>query len=153
MERLLIAPYQARPLIFNITLGIPLDLVFHIDASYKIHGKNDNMLAVRAFQVKITTNSYQETQKVTFLHPAKIVSYFILRPPPPFPICSIGNASRDLPVMVGLHGAGLEADDAQVRKMLDAAYNVCSWKLFPTGVTRWSGDDWRMFINNPLVAD
>lgn len=141
------APYQTRPLMFNITLGIPFDLVFDVDLSYSINGGHSKMFTERAFQVKLTANSYQETQKVTFLHPAKIVSYCILHPPPPFPICSTGNASRAVPVMIGLHGAGLEADDTQVRSMLDAAYNICSWKLFPTGVTRWSGDDWRMFRN------
>lgn len=151
MERLLVAPYQTRPLVFNITLGIPLDSVFYVDASYKIHGGHSKMFEKRAFQVKFARKSYQETQKVTFLHPAMIVSYCILRPPPPSSICSTRNESRSMPVIIGLHGAGLEADDAQVREMLDAADNVCSWTLFPTGVTRWSGDDWRKFRNNPLT--
>lgn len=151
MKRLLVAPFQARPLVFNITLGTPLDLVFCVDAFYKIQGVHSKMFEKRAFQVKFARKSYQETQKVTFLHPAMIVSYCILRPPPPLEICSTRNESGAMPVIIGLHGAGLEADDSQVRKMLDAAYNVCSWKLFPTGVTRWSGDDWRMFRNNPLT--
>lgn len=92
--------------------------------------------------MELARKSFSETHKVTFIHPARIVSYAILRPPPPSPICDTDNGSRTMPVIVGLHGAGLEAKGAQVRKMLDAAYKICSWKIFPTGVTWWSGDDW-----------
>ncbi|KAJ5698262.1 hypothetical protein N7462_000267 [Penicillium macrosclerotiorum] len=47
-----------------------------------------------------------------------------------------------LPVIVVFHGAGLQANSPQAREMLDAAYGVCAWMLFPSGVTSWSGDDW-----------
>ena len=151
MERLLLAPYQARPLIFNITLGAPLESVFSVDATYRIHREYGETFKVQAFQVELARKSFSETHKVTFIHPARIVSYAILRPPPPSSICDTDNGSRTMPVIVGLHGAGLEAKDAQVRRMLDAAYRICSWKLFPTGVTWWSGDDWREFANVPIL--
>jgi hypothetical protein len=53
-------------------------------------------------------------------------------------------------VIAVLHGAGLEADTSQAREMLDAAYGICAWMLFPSGVTSWSGDDWRK--SQPLVS-
>lgn len=41
------------------------------------------------------------------------------------------------------HGAGLEVNILQARGMLDAAYGLCAWVLFPSGITSWNGDDWR----------
>ena len=40
-----------------------------------------------------------------------------------------------MPILLNLHGAGLEADSHQVRHMLDSAPDLPSWVLFPTGVT------------------
>ena len=143
MERLHIYPYQTRPLIFNITLGAPMKLDFTVTIAYRTYKGSGEVLITRPFPVKLVEKTVLETQKVTFLHPAKIVSYAILRPPPPFSICAPLEGQIPVPVMIGLHGARLDAESAQVREMLDAAYNICSWKLFPTGVTPWGGDDWR----------
>ena len=78
---------------------------------------------------------------MTFLHPSGIVSYAILRAPKS---SSLETAERSkLPILMNLHGAGLEADSDQVRHMLDSAGDIRAWVIFPTGVTSWSGDDWR----------
>lgn len=78
---------------------------------------------------------------MTFLHPSGLVSYAILIPPKSKNV----TLSHDeaLPVLLNLHGAGLEADSEQVRHMLDAVDVIKAWTVFPTGVTTWSGDDWR----------
>ena len=47
--------------------------------------------------------------------------------------------------MLGLHGAGVEADSEQVRSSFDAAPDLQCWLVSPTGMTPWSGDDWRKF--------
>lgn len=87
--------------------------------------------------------SVHEPHKLTFLHPGGIVSYAILRPPSPEALREVSK-SRALPILLNLHGAGLEADSQQVRHMLDTVPDLHAWVLFPTGVTPWSADDWRM---------
>lgn len=143
MESLSLFPYQVRPLIFNISLDSPLKLEFSVDIIYKTDTEKGEVLGTLPFQVKLVEKSLSETQKITFLHSARIVSYAILRPPPLTSICGVHEGRKPMPVMIALHGAGLQADAPQVREMLDAANYVCSWKLLPTGVTPWSGDDWR----------
>ncbi|RMX77126.1 hypothetical protein D0869_10116 [Hortaea werneckii] len=82
-------------------------------------------------------------QKFTYLHPSGIVSYAVLRPPSPHFQCNeLGGGNAPLPILLQLHGAGLEADSRQVRHALDEVPDLCAWVLFPTGVTSWSGDDW-----------
>jgi len=44
-----------------------------------------------------------------------------------------------------LHGAGLEADDVQLTRSLDAVSELPVWTLFPTGGSPWSGDDWHIW--------
>ncbi|RMY68398.1 hypothetical protein D0863_07157 [Hortaea werneckii] len=84
-----------------------------------------------------------EPQKFTYLHPSGIVSYAVLRPPSPHSRCNeLGGDKSSPPILLQLHGAGLEADSRQVRHSLDEVPDLCAWVLFPTGVTPWSGDDW-----------
>lgn len=72
----------------------------------------------------------------------------MLRAPLSWPID--GNLSKekeDLPILLNLHGAGLEADDDQVCHMLDPVTSLVAWVVFPTGGTPWSGDDWRESVS------
>lgn len=140
-----LAPYQIRPLIFNILLGPSAVMNFSVTVSYKIPGESKTLLTSRPFHIKLTERSWTETHKVTFYHPAKIVSYAILRPPPSSSTCTASSGQNSLPIILCLHGAGLEADGTLVRQMLDALYGTCAWILFPNGVTSWGGDDWREF--------
>jgi len=82
-----------------------------------------------------------EPHKITYLHPGGIVSYAILRPPSKKAIDQCGTAAK-LPILLALHGAGLEADSEEMRHVLDPVPDLCAWTLFPSGVTSWSGDDW-----------
>ena len=83
------------------------------------------------------------------MHSGAIVSYAILRPPSPNAVSRLNSSDR-LPVLMNLHGAGLEADSDQVRHSLDVLPDLGAWTLFPTGVTPWSADDWRESLVNAL---
>lgn len=67
----------------------------------------------------------------------------MLRAPARNATCS-PEQRESLSVIIANHGAGLEADNPMVAHALDPVPDLCAWVLFPTGVTPWSGDDWRM---------
>ncbi|OAX79206.1 hypothetical protein ACJ72_06475 [Emergomyces africanus] len=140
---LMLAPYQSRPVAFKIDFydQVPSNFSFQLDYIVQF---SDRMRKTNPVTVTIAPRKMSEAQKYTFLQPAGIVSYAIIRPPLNESCNSTGGATskQKLPILVDLHGAGLEAAGEQVRHMLDDAYGVCAWMLFPTGVTPWSGDDW-----------
>jgi pimeloyl-ACP methyl ester carboxylesterase len=103
-------------------------------------GERDSAVEIRELNLELTQRSISEPHKMTFLHPSGVVSYAILTPP-----SNIGkrhSSGTSLPVLLNLHGAGLEADSHQVRHMLDSVSDLQAWTLFPTGMSPWSGDDW-----------
>ncbi|KAL4915571.1 hypothetical protein BDW62DRAFT_121413 [Aspergillus aurantiobrunneus] len=134
-----LAPYQTRPLVFQFTAGNLLSVELSVNIRYKILREETTWL--QSFRVIFTSKSLSQTQRFTYMHPSGIVSYGILRPPP-LDSCLSNQSETSLPIIIGLHGAGLEADSMQVRGMLNAAYGICAWMMFPSGVTSWSGDDW-----------
>lgn len=69
-----------------------------------------------------------------------MASYAMLRSPAKNAKCH--NDHLKVPVLLALHGAGLEADNGMVTAALDPVSDLCAFVLFPTGVTPWSGDDW-----------
>lgn len=131
-----IAGRQTRPLIFSILLEAENQLHFSVEVIYQTAGGSPR---AAYFDITLVQRSLSDPLRITYLHPAGMVSYAILRAPP----LSSCNISQPAPVILALHGAGLEADSAEARGMLDAAYGICAWMLFPSGVTSWSGDDWR----------
>ncbi|KAL4788411.1 hypothetical protein BJX76DRAFT_315562 [Aspergillus varians] len=135
-----LAPYQTRPLAFQFTAGNSSSAEFSVDLRYRL--TQGGTTWIQSFQVKFATRALSQPQRLTYMHPAGIVSYAILRPPPLDSPCFSNRTDTSLPIIIGLHGAGLEADSPQVRGMLDATYGICAWMLFPSGVTSWSGDDW-----------
>ena len=135
-----LAAFQTRPVAFRIDNLPERHMRFSYKITYKLQGESD-VRRTKPHNVDIRGRSLDETQKLTFLHPSGIVSYTIIRPPVSHK-CRVGNEQK-LPVLLGLHGAGLEADSDLVRHMLDGAYGIRAWMIFPTGVTPWSGDDWR----------
>ena len=131
---------QTRPIPFRVSLR-RLRSFIKIDIQYKpnnIAGNASTLTVSQAF----TKRSIYHPHKITFLHPGGIVSYAILRPPSENATCH-SNQNSSLPVLLQLHGAGLEADSDLVTHALDPLPDLCAWVLFPTGVTPWSGDDWR----------
>ncbi len=139
---LLIVPGQTRPVAFRIRLGpdkgmkLALKIVYHDHAS----GQLSNIFISH----DLTRRSIYDPHKFTFLHPSGIVSYAILRPPSAL-ATRLLTTSDSLPVLINLHGAGLEADSELVKHSLDEMQDLAAWTLFPTGVTPWSGDDWHQW--------
>lgn len=136
-----LVPGQTRPIGFKIACTPSYGKRLHFKIQYTIDG-------IAGMHTKSTSTwpkvlkTMTEPHRVTFMHPGGMVSYAILRPPS-------ANCSKDsrasLPVVVVLHGAGLEADSAEVRHAFDELPDIPAWVLFPTGVTPWSGDDWHIW--------
>lgn len=56
---------------------------------------------------------------------------------------AVANAStRKLPVLLQLHGSGVEASSILNFQSLNSLPDLQAWTLFPSGVTSWCGDDW-----------
>ena len=141
---IVIAPGQSRPLPFKLNMErvcIKCQISFRV--AYGIDGSFQTSYT-REVALQIASRSIDEPHKITFLHPAGIVSYAILKPPPLIAEKESG-IDQPLPILLNLHGAGLEADSHQVRHMLDSISDISAWVIFPTGGSPWSGDDWRMF--------
>jgi poly(3-hydroxybutyrate) depolymerase len=129
---------QTRPIAFNVSLPSDNASSVDYDITYKtVGGTRQNVL--HASQILNHVDLYKP-HKITYLHPGGMASYAILRPPAKNATCPSGQSK--LPVLLQLHGAGLEADNPMVTGALDAVSDICAWVLFPTGVTPWSGDDW-----------
>jgi predicted esterase len=92
------------------------------------------------FNLPFNERPLSEPHKVTHLHPSGIVSYSILRPPSPN---AVGTSSTSkLPILLQLHGAGVEASWDEVSQSLNCMPDLRAWVLFPSGVTPLSADDW-----------
>lgn len=129
---------QTRAVAFNISLPSQnvSSLLYNVTFQ-SIDGTRRSTLQVSQ---KLKFVSMYRPHKITFLHPGGMASYAMLRPPAKNATCE-SNHSR-LPILLGLHGAGLEADNPMVAGALDPVSDLCAWVIFPTGVTPWSGDDW-----------
>lgn len=139
-----LAPGQSRPLAFDMVVSnalsteISLMITYHLEHSFPVI---PSPLIRYSFQAR----KQGEPQKITYLHSSGIVSYAILRPPSKKALDHIGSRTT-LPVVLSLHGAGVKADSNQVRHSFDDSPDLQGWLLFPSGVTPWSGDDWRECI-------
>ena len=134
-----LAPGQSRPIaLYFSSRCVDVTECINVAIVYNIVGQQLEQ-ATPPFELNFNQRSIHNPHKFTFLHPSGTVSYAILRPPVN---CVI---SSKLPVLLNLHGAGLEADSHQVRHMLDAVPELNAWVLFPTGMSPWSGDDWHVW--------
>lgn len=131
---------QTRPVAFNVTLPAHNVSSVNYVITYRTSGSSRN--STLEVTQNLTKSSVYEPHKITYLHPGGMVSYAMLRPPARNATCHPGQNSS-LPVLLALHGAGLEADNGMVAHALDPMPDLCAWVMFPTGVTPWSGDDWR----------
>ena len=144
-----LAPGQSRPLTFCLTLRKPEVASISFVITYVVEG-DSRILCSTTISSAITSRNISEPHRITFLHPGGIVSYAVLRAPQ---IGSIKTSPvvEKLPILLNLHGAGLEADSYEVRHMLDSVPHLAAWVLFPAGVTPWSGDDWRKYFSYSMV--
>lgn len=84
-----------------------------------------------------------------YLHPSGVVSYAVIRPPSPAAPCA-PNSDSKLSILLALYGAGVEADNPQSEEQYDALLDLYPWLVLPSGVTSWSGDDWRKSTDRGL---
>jgi hypothetical protein len=142
-----IAPGQTRPITLIVELMDSSVSEAKIQLSIKEITASDSTTAeILSVPIPIKHVSRYDAHKVTHIHPSGIVSYAVLRPPSKNATCV--SEVRSAPVMVLLHGAGVEADSTIVKNSFDKLPDICAWLLMPSGVTTWSGDDWRMFRSN-----
>lgn len=144
---------QSRPVAFRIACvpGTRSSQSITLELFYRIGSKEQEHIHLVTGVAKSVPGKY-DPQKITYLHPGGMVSYAILRPPSKKAIDSCSVTNGKLPVLLALHGAGLEADDELVRRALDPLSDLCAWVLFPTGVTPWSGDDWHVWGSADVEA-
>lgn len=138
-----LGPGQTRPVRFRVKrLGLG-QAALALKLRYRINGSTeDRWISVSRMLNKIA--HWYLPQKYTFLHPSGIVSYAVIRPPSPDAHCT-STPSNKLPILLALHGAGVEAESPQSKEQYDALPDLCSWLLIPSGVTTWSGDDWHVW--------
>jgi predicted esterase len=150
----MIAPGQSRPVAFRAACvpGTASSSFMEFEITYHMTSSEEERLPFLVTVVPKPVRSRHDPQKFTYLHPGGMVSYAVLRPPSPsvLEICNVRDGK--LPVLLALHGAGLEADDELVRHALDPLADICAWVLFPTGVTPWSGDDWHTWGSADVEA-
>lgn len=137
-----LAPGQSRPLALNLVMLNPTARTMSFNILFTLKGSSSPPSSIFS-SYHLSSRTITSPHKFTYLLPSGIVSYSILRAPSKN---SLTGPSRDqaLPVLLNLHGADLEADSHQVRHMLDSVPDLRAWVIFPTGVTPWSGDDWRI---------
>nr|POE53316.1 putative secreted protein [Quercus suber] len=144
-EPIKLVPGQSRPLPFRIACISPdsCSELMTINVTYCLGGsdKEEKTISILAWPQK---RGVYEPQKITYMHPGGIVSYAILRPPSNNAECSSAE-EKHLPILIQLHGAGVDVDSDVVRHTLDPFPDLCAWVLFPSGVTDWSGDDWHQW--------
>ena len=128
-----VAPGQTRPLSFRLSAQHTPPTALSLEVTYVESESADSLLRT-AFSTSFLTHDSHSPHKITFLHPSGIVSYAILRAPSKQAISELTSKKR-LPILLNLHGAGLEADSPQVRHMLDSISDLPSWVIFPSGVT------------------
>ncbi|RMZ86986.1 hypothetical protein DV736_g5787, partial [Chaetothyriales sp. CBS 134916] len=134
---ILIAPGQSRPIGFSLPQVKASLIPSTIVLRYRVVGSVAQHDLIT--QTEFAHRDIFSPHKLTFAHPAGSVSYAILRPPPP---SLLRESGYDLPVMLHLHGAGVDVDGPQTRHSFDAAADLPCWILFPTGMSPWSSDDW-----------
>ncbi|KAF2269009.1 hypothetical protein CC78DRAFT_540444 [Lojkania enalia] len=131
---------QTRPVAFNVSLPSSNSSSISYIITYKLLNIEGPLSKLTISQNLTKVSSY-DPHKITYFHPGGMVSYAMLRPPARNATCKPAH-NATLPILLQLHGAGLEADNGIVAHALDSVPDLCSWVLFPTGVTPWSGDDW-----------
>lgn len=132
---------QTRPVAFRVKCLGPSAGFYRMDFDFEYHFEAEQERRVLRCVADPQVHSIYDPHKVTFLHPGGVVSYAILRPPSRN-ASNVVQGTQALPIVLGLHGAGLEAGSDLVRHALDPVADLGAWVLFPTGGTPWSGDDW-----------
>ena len=126
---------QSRPLKLLFDGRHELGNLLDFELKYSVDGAGREEVS---FSAPLNHANVTDLQKITFVHPSGVVSYATLRPPPVTTI--FGQAQ--IPVLLNLHGAGVEASGPLARHMFDDGHSISAWVLTPTGMSPWSSDDW-----------
>ncbi|KAF8468375.1 hypothetical protein BDZ91DRAFT_695632 [Kalaharituber pfeilii] len=138
-----LAPGQSRPLVFRIT-KVPFNATsIELLIQYRLRDSDEisNLLTLLALT---TVQSLFDTHIFTYRHPSGIVSYAALRPPSQNATCP-ASPDKKIPILLSLHGAGVDVHWDLAKEAYKEMPNLCAWLLFPQGVTLWSGDDWHLW--------
>lgn len=139
-----LAPGQSRSLVFQISMPSGTSASLSLRIFYSMRSSS-SLLSSPIITQHLPHRTTIEPHKFTFLLANGTLSYAILRPPSQ-KVRNETSCSEALPVLLNLHGAGLDVDSHQVRHMLDSVPDLRAWALFPTGGSTWGGDDWRMIL-------
>lgn len=137
-----IAPGQSRPITFELSCHSRCSNSIIIGMEYRKKRETETTILSSGPQ-SLKERAIVEPHKITYLHPGGITSYAVLRPPSRNATCRTDAGNP--PILLQMHGAGLEADDPMVAHALDPLPDLCAFVVFPTGVTPWSGDDWHQW--------
>lgn len=96
---------------------------------------------VASLEHKLTHVEPGQPHIITHRHPSSGVAYSILRPPPADMKCLPPYNSA--PILFLLHGAGVDVAESMTRDAVAALPSIDAWILVPSGMSTWSGDDWR----------
>jgi len=139
---------QTRPIPFRIIdLFQPDVCCASVQLSYH-WSKEPSLRLSSTFMVPLEHIDQYRPHRVTYKHSSGIISYGILKPPSPNASCSHLSPSNSeaigsAPVLLQLHGAGVDVNDDLTRHSFDKMPDLCAFLISPSGVTTWSGDDWR----------
>lgn len=142
-RRVLVYPGQSRPvgLVLQLKEANVSTVVMIVKwkslGARKVRSSTESLIV----EVELKAGFIREPHKVTFLNRGGSVSYAILRPPAY--LQSPLEKPETMPVMLNLHGAGVDVESAQLRHSLDEVPDLEVWVLFPQGGSLWSGDDFR----------
>jgi len=139
-----LVPGQTRPIAFGVGCVKTYDRRLDAELVYRFEGTT----VEHTLHLGVWPDAYEsmhEPHKVTYIGPGGTVSYAILKPPSPSAQCENDARNQSLPILIALHGAGVETDSEVIRSTLDDLPDLCAWALFPSGGTSWSGDDWHVW--------
>jgi predicted esterase len=138
-KEITLIPGQTRPVVFQIiSTHNPQNWRMDLKIRYRVVGEDYDRELPMIQDHKI--RRWGEPHKVTFMHPGGVVSYAMLRSPSKSAAVVRGNTK--LPILLALHGAGVEAELDEARNEFEPLPDLAAWVLFATGGTAWSGDDW-----------
>lgn len=137
-------PGQSRRVSFQLDIDSPAveEIELGIDVE-RLHGTEyieDHTLSLRH---KLRSIEGYGPHLVTHIGPSETVSYSILRPPPLTKVCP--DAKGSAPVLLLLHGAGVNVSEPMTIEAVRSMPEICVWTVVPQGLTTWSSDDWREY--------
>lgn len=148
-EPLLLHPGQIRPIAIRLVLHDRGCKSAQLRITIQHLGNGDRF--EHSSHLHFEHRNISDMHRMTYLHQSGIVSYAMIRPPP-----SMDITHGPLPVLVGLHGAGVETDSELSSHSFDEVANLPAWTILPSGVTSWCGDDWHQWgwadVDAALIA-